>query len=320
MLSRVAENIYWMARYIERAENTARLITVNTALLLDLPKHIAPGWEPLIAISGAEEPFFKRYKEAGERQVTKFMIADDDNPGSILNALAATRENCRTIRDIIPREAWEKINEVYLFAKNHVPAGLSKRGRVEYLEQIIDTAQTITGLLAGTMNHDAGYQFLRIGRNLERADMTSRIIDVRTTNLLAERTEEVDNFDNTLWMSVLRSLSAYQMYRRTMQVNIRRGAVLSFLFRSKSFPRSLMHCISEIKRSVDALGEKEDILLAIDTIDRLLVDSDVGEFDPIGLHEFVDRLQLELIGLHSALVSAYFLPVEELTGMVQVQT
>jgi uncharacterized alpha-E superfamily protein len=123
MLSRVAENIYWLARYVERAENTARIVTVNANLLLDLPKGIAPGWRPLIDITGANALFEEHYKDYGERQVVRFLLGDERYPGSILSALGAARENCRTIRDVVPREAWEQINELYLFAREELAKG-----------------------------------------------------------------------------------------------------------------------------------------------------------------------------------------------------
>ncbi len=317
MLSRVAENIYWMARYIERAENAARLVNVNTNLLLDLPSGLAPGWAPLINICGANEIFYKRYKEAGERQAIKFLIADEDNPGSILTSLKAARENCRTIRDIVPREAWERLNELYLFAREELHQGLSKRGRHAYLRTIIQSAQTITGMLAGTMNHDAGYQFLRSGRNLERADMTSRIIDVRTANLIPEQ-DSVRSMENLQWMSVLKSLTAYQMYRQSRQTNISRKAVLSFLFKSTVFPRSINHCLSEISRSLSALQSDDEPLEEIDQLRQKVLDTEVGALSPANLHEYVDELQQDFNRLHIGIASCYFLP-EEALEMVQVQ-
>ncbi len=313
MLSRVAENIYWMGRYIERAENTARLVSVNSILLLDLPRTIAPGWEPLIDICGAREEFHNRYKEAGERQVTKFLLADEDNPGSILNALQAARDACRSIRDIVPREGWQQLNELHLFARENLHAGLTKRGRHYYLTRIIETSQTISGLLAGTMIHDAGYQFLRAGRNLERADMTSRIIDVSTSRLLPEQDENSADYGNIQWMSLLKSLSAYQMYRRTMHVSIRRSAVLRFLFCNAEFPRAIRHCICEIRRGLELIGNAEPSLEILQGIETRLCGSPVEEMEPAQLHEFVDQLQLDLIHLHNAMAENYFLPpVEEL--------
>ncbi|HEY5720298.1 MAG TPA: alpha-E domain-containing protein, partial [Gammaproteobacteria bacterium] len=246
MLSRVAENLYWMARYIERAENTARLVGVNANLLLDLPRGIAPGWEPLIEITGSAGLFRERYAEPSERNVVRFLIADMDNPGAILASLRAARENCRTIRDIVPREVWELLNELYLYARDEVNVGLTKKGRHAYLKQVILSVQTLTGLLVGTMNHDAGYQFMRIGRNLERADMTTRIIDVRSASLLDDAPVELRPFENIQWVSVLKSLTGYQMYRRSMQASVRQGDVRRFLFQHGEFPRSVLHTLGAV--------------------------------------------------------------------------
>jgi uncharacterized alpha-E superfamily protein len=179
MLSRVAENIYWMARYIERAENTARLILVNSNLLLDLPKNMQPGWQPIIEILGLEAEYLESNQEFDERSVLKYIVAENKvNSNSMINCLKFARENARTIREVIPREAWERINDLYFSAKSSAASSYSKRGRYEYMQKIILGAQTITGLLAGTMLQDNSYDFLKAGRNLVRADMTTRIIDV----------------------------------------------------------------------------------------------------------------------------------------------
>ncbi|MDH5648820.1 MAG: alpha-E domain-containing protein, partial [Gammaproteobacteria bacterium] len=145
MLSRVANNVYWMARYIERAENTARLINVNTHLLLDLPKRVRLGWEPIVDITSTQEYFYSLHDEADERSVVRFMVTDTRNPASILSSLGMARENARTIRDIIPREAWEQVNELYLKAKANAHNVMTHRHRYDYLRSIILGAQTITG-------------------------------------------------------------------------------------------------------------------------------------------------------------------------------
>ena len=185
MLSRVANKIYWMARYLERAENTARIINVNTHLLLDLPKRVRLGWEPIIDITSKRDYFYSLYEEADEHSVVRFMVTDMRNPDSMLSTLNMARENTRTIRDIIPREVWEQVNTLYLNAKTNARSVTTQRHRYDYLRSIIAGVQTVSGMLAGTMTHDEGYDFLRMGRNLERADMTTRIIDVRSASLVA---------------------------------------------------------------------------------------------------------------------------------------
>lgn len=306
MLSRVANNIYWMARYIERAENTARLVNVNTHLLLDLPKSMRLGWEPIVDISSSRDYFYTLYDTADERSIVRFMVTDTKNPGSILSALAMARENARSIRDIIPREAWEQINELFFSAKTKSQSVLTQRHRYDCLRSVILGAQTITGLLAGTMTHDQGYAFLRMGRNLERADMTTRIIDVRSATLLPEMTEELTPFENLQWMSVLKSLTAYQMYRREMRSRIRRPDVLKFLLQEKRFPRALFHTLTEVKSCLGGLPRNEKPLNALGRLEKKLMGAKPQELKQKKLHDFIDELELGLTKVNNSINAAYF--------------
>ncbi|MDH3513798.1 MAG: alpha-E domain-containing protein [Gammaproteobacteria bacterium] len=307
MLSRVAENLYWMARYLERAENSARLITVNTNLLLDLPKRVQPGWAPLIEISGSSSEFTEQHANADERSVVKYLIGDTNNRGSILSSLNFARENARTVRDFMPRETWERVNELYLYAKGNLASGLGHRRRYEYLHGIILGVQQITGLLAGTMTHDEGYNMLRMGRNLERADMTIRIIDVRSANLLPEMSQDLTPFENIQWMSVLKSLSAYQMYRRAMQVRVRRPDVLRFLFKERDFPRAFYHTVTEVESCLGYLPHREKPLGCVADLKQLVAASHPESLDQDELHEFIDTLEIGLINLNRAISDTYFL-------------
>lgn len=306
MLSRVAENIYWMARYIERAENTARLIMVNTNLILDLPKGVIPGWQPIIEILGCEEVYQEHHDDFEERTVLKFLIADINSPNSIVSALQQARENARTIRDIIPREAWEKINDIYHSAKSNTQSGYSRKGRYAYHQDIIQGAQTITGLLAGTMLHDMGYDFLKMGRNLERADMTTRIIDVRSADLLPEH-ESLTPFENIQWMSVLKSLTAYQMYRRTVQERVNRPDVLKFLLKEKTFPRSFYHALLEVKSCMKNLPRNEKLIGDLNKVGKKVLRADQAVLKQNKLHKFIDELQGKLADLNNSISDNYFL-------------
>ena len=306
MLSRVAENIYWMARYIERAENTARLIMVNTNLILDLPKGVVPGWQPIIEIMGCEESFLDQNADYEERTVLKFLIADINSAHSILSALRQARENARTIRDIIPREAWERINDMFHFAKSNAASGYSRKGRFDYLQHIILGAQNITGLLAGTMLHDMGYDFLKMGRNLERADMTTRIIDVRSGDLLPVH-ESLTPFENIQWMSVLKSLTAYQMYRRAIQERVNRPDVLKFLLKDKTFPRSFYHALLEVKSCLKHLPRNSSLIIELNDIGKKVLRVDQAILKQDELHKFIDELQLGLAQLHGHISDSYFL-------------
>ena len=306
MLSRVANHIYWMARYIERAENTARIINVNTHLLLDLPKRVRLGWEPIVDITSNREYFYSMYEEADERSVIRFMVTDVKNPASILSSLGSARENARTIRDIIPREAWEQVNELYLVSKKNAQSVMTHRHRFDYLRSVILGAQTITGLLAGTMTHDEGYNFLRMGRNLERADMTTRIIDVRSATLLPGMTEELTPFENLQWMSVLKSLTAYQMYRREVRLRISRPEVLKFLLLEERFPRAFYHTLREVESCLNALPRNVKPLRTLTSLKGKLLRARPQQLKQEKLHDFIDELQLGLIGINDTINEAYF--------------
>jgi len=307
MLSRVAENIYWLARYIERAENTARIVSVNANLLLDLPKGIAPGWRPLVDITGANALFEEHYKDYGERQVVRFLLGDERHGGSILSSLAAARENCRTIRDIVPREAWEQINGLYLFGGDNLQKGATKTGRHAYLRTLITNCQTLVGLLDGTMLHDQGYDFMRLGRYLERADMTTRIADVRSATLLPDA-DDLRAYDTIQWVSVLKSMTAYQMYRRSEQIRVQRAPVLRFIFQSPLFPRSVRYCFEHARRCLEGLPRGEASLRVVGRLARLLDGADLAALSQQELHAFVDDLQMGIGELHQAVAETWFPP------------
>lgn len=306
MLSRVAENIYWLARYIERAENIARLIKVNTQLVLDTPRGVTPGWEPLITITGLDEPFYRRYKGATERNVVHFLVGDETNPGGIVNCLGIARENGRTVREVLPRSCWELLNELNLFAKTHSKHGVSKKGREEYLNDIIAGSQQIGGLLGSVMYRDEGYHFVRIGRNLERSDMTTRIIDVRSTDLFEDDLIETRSLDTLQWISVLRSMSGYQSYRRHVQIRVSRPKVLNYLLKDMAFPRSVLHCLGSVEESVATFVNSGKTLASIRKTSRLISKLDTEKISQDDLHKTIDDIQLGVIDIHSTLVNSYF--------------
>jgi len=312
MLSRVAENLYWIARYVERAENTARLISVTNNLMLDLPRGVKPGWQPLIEILGAEGSFDAN--DGDERAAIRFLIGDLANTGSILSSLGNARGNARTVRDFLPREAWEQINDLYLKTRLDLQRGLSQRHRYDYLRSIIIGAQSITGLLAGTMTHDNGYDFIRMGRNLERGDMTTRIIDVRSANLLPEQTTDLTPFENIQWMSVLKSMSAYQMYRRELQVRVRRADVLRFLFQHPHFPRAFYHCVGEVEQCLANLPRNDAPLRVVAHLKRIVTEASPESLSQDELHAFIDDLQLGMIDLNEQINQTYFRPPEPVVG------
>jgi uncharacterized alpha-E superfamily protein len=312
MLSRVAEAIYWVGRYIERAENTARLVSANTTLTLDLPQGVSPGWGPMITLLGCNQAYFERHPEITERRVVHFLIADRDNPGSILSSLALARANTRTIREVLPREGWELVNQLYQASADALRPSVARRDRHAFLQRVIQGVQTLTGLLASTMNHNLAYMFLNLGRKLERADMTTRIVDIRWEGPLSEDAGELRIFQDVPWMTILETLGAYQMYRQTMQVRIRRDKVLEFVFKHAEFPRSLAYCMENIRYNLLRLPNNQAALLEVDHIDRAIDAAQEKEMGDELLHTFVDRMQIRLGKLHTAIAKAYFLrPVVE---------
>jgi uncharacterized alpha-E superfamily protein len=306
MLSRVASNIYWFGRYVERAENTARLISVNANLLLDLPRRIEFGWAPLVAISGGEQDFRVWYDRMNEANVIRFLLTDERNPCSIVSALAQARENLRTTRDILPREAWIEINDLYLFVREQGERAITLRHRLAFLERVIRSAQHLSGMLNSTMSHDDAYRFLRLGHNLERADMTTRIIDIRSASLLPQQHDELAPFQNIQWMSVLRSLSGYQMYRRHVRLRVSGPLVLRFLLQDETFPRAVAYCLNRLETGLSRLPRGQDGLVITAQLREQLRKADVQGLVESGLSEFLDEFQLGLIRLHEQIEQTYF--------------
>ncbi len=306
MLARTVENVYWLARYLERAENTARLISVNTHLLLDLPAGFAPGWLPLVDMTGNRELFDARCSRADERDVVEFLIADRDNPGSIVSSLDMARENARTLRDVLPTEAWEELNRFFMQFSEQLPAGLSRRTRFDFLKHSVLMSQTLTGMLEGTMSRNDAHTFMMLGRSLERADMSSRIIDVRSAQLLPRDAAELRPFDTIQWMSVLRSLSGYEMYRLGRRARVNRTDVLEFVLRDEQFPRSCLFGLLQMELCLHRLPRNAGPRNALVTACRFLSTADLAGVDQPGLHELIDQVQLHITAVHSMIAGTYF--------------
>jgi len=319
MLSRVAERIYWLGRYMERSENIARLVNVNSNLLLDLPAGVRVGWGSLIDISGTGSYFERDTQLADEKTVVNFILADKKNPASLINSLSFARENARITREIMPMEAWELINDLYHYIRDRADKLTTRRDRSIILLHVISSVQQFTGLLAGCMSQNNAYDLIRIGRNLERADMSTRIVDAGLVNLLphlsAGGTEVLEPYDNILWMSVLRSLSAYQMYRQHVRDRVNASAVVKFLLQNEEFPRAVARCLKQLEQCLWALPNSENVLSTIVNIQQKLDEADVDELLKSGLHEYIDELQLEIGTLHTKIAETWFLPV----AVVQTQ-
>jgi uncharacterized alpha-E superfamily protein len=312
MLSRVAERIYWLGRYMERCENTARLVNVNSNLLLDLPGNMRVGWGSLIDISGTGNYFEKDTKSADEKTVVCFMLSDKKNPASLINSLSFARENSRITREAMPMEAWELINDLYHYMRDRADKVTSRRDRNIILSHVISCVQQYSGLLAGCMSHNNAYDLIRIGHHLERADMSTRIIDAGLVNLLPHLsiggTEVLEPYDNILWMSVLRSLSAYQMYRQHVRDRVKAEAVVKFLLQNEDFPRAVAHCLKQLEQCLWSMPNNEKVISTILNIQKMLDEADLSLLLEKGLHEYIDELQLEIGGLHFKIAETWFLP------------
>lgn len=307
MLSRVANSLYWFGRYVQRAENTARLINVRANLLFDLPRTVETGWAPLLQILGAEENFRARYDQPGEVDSVRFLMLDKENPGSIACSLGNAREIMRTVRDSLPDEAWEKLNDLHMYIQERGEKSLSRNKRGEFLARVTDDALLLHGVLHYNMSHDEGFQLLRIGTNLEQADMTTRIIDVRSSSLIhTPASEDLAPFRNIQWMSVLRSLTGYQMYRRHERTRVNGPNVLRFLLQNREFPRSVTFCLNMIASTLPHLPEHRAIARALDRTRALAHDANLDQLVESGLHELMDEIQIGLAQTHEALHNAYF--------------
>ena len=312
LLSRVADDVYWSGRYLERTEATARMLRVHTELFLDLPKSAGVGWSPLLAITGSAESFREQYGETDtvaptEDAIVRFLTADPVNPASIISSLRAARTNFRVTRAVFPAASWEELNKLYHFVIESLSLAVDRRTRMAWLERVIRDCQVLRGVLGSTMSHDEAYSFLEIGRAIECADMTTRVLDVQAGVLLAEAKATVTPaYSDITWASVLKSLSAHQMFRRTVRNGISGPGALRFLLRDPQFPKSVEHSLTRISRALLELPRYEHAMSGCAHVQQLLENAAVGDLASTGLHDFVDDLQIGIARLHDALTSTYF--------------
>jgi uncharacterized alpha-E superfamily protein len=307
MLSRVAENLYWMGRYLERAENTARFINSTTQVLLDLPRDAAFGWDVLLKVAGLDHEFASRYQRADEDSLMSFLIEDEENPSSILTSIHNARENARTVREVLPMELWERINSLYLYIRENAARTKEGRGpRNEVLSGVIGRRESIIGLLTGSMSRDVAYQLIKLGRNLERADMTTRIVDVNSAVHLPADPALASLTTLRMWMSTLNALSAYQMYRNHVGVHVRGNEVVNYLLKNPHFPRTVLHCLAEIEGCLSVLPDHRAAMKKVRQAWRRVEGMQLDDLKPVVLHEYLDQVQSDLAGVHGAVAKQYF--------------
>jgi uncharacterized alpha-E superfamily protein len=325
MLSRVAESIHWMARYIERADNVARIMDANYHMILDLPAGVGEQWEPLVVTTGDEELFKELYQGFTHENVVQFLTFDLRNQNSILSCLQAARENARSVREWISSEMWQQVNGFYLMLREASRHG----GRIElpheFFVEIMMASHLFAGLTENTMTHGEGWEFARLGRMLERADKTARIIDVKYFILLPSIDYIGMPYDHILWGALLRSASAFEMYRKR-HGQISPDQIIEFLILDSEFPRAIHHCLitaEQALRNVSGTRRGRFTNPAEKSLGRLLADIDYTQLEEIkanGLHEFIDDLQSQLNHIGSAVYETFFaIPVAPAAPPVQVR-
>lgn len=316
MLSSVAERVYWLGRYLERVENSARLVSVYSTMLLDLPSGSHIGWGLLIDIIGCHEEYDKAHSSVEEKQVVRFLMGDAKNPASVINCVSMMRENARTTREIIPAEAWELINNLYLNLRDDMAKTISRRSRQQTMETVIGDCQRITGVLAGCMNHDTAFAFIQLGRKIERADMTSRIVDVGSISMLPafSRTTKQKLFlephENIVWMNVLRCVSGYQAYRQRTHSQVMGEDVVKFLLQDDAFPRSLGYCLYDLVQHLQKLPNNAEVVRAVARVKKVTTEVNITNLLQHGLLDFIDELQISIADIHEEINNTWFRPVE----------
>lgn len=311
MLSRVADSIYWMSRYIERAENVARFIDVNTHLILDLPVEAEEQWEPLVIITGDREIFYEHYGEPTRENVIQFLTFDHKNPNSILSTLINARENARTVREIISSEMWEQINKFYFMVRDALSSNEAIKNAHDFYTKIKLESHLLTGITDTTMSHGEAWHFSRLGRLLERADKTSRILDVKYFMLLPRPDDVGSPFDNLEWAALLKSASAFEMYRKKHR-RIYHKKVAEFLILDREFPRSIHYCLIKAEGSLKSITGSQPGTFqnpAERNLGRLRSEFDYTQISEIlsaGLHEYLDNFQSRLNQVGDSIFETFF--------------
>lgn len=317
MLSRVAEAVYWMARYVERAENLARFADVTWNMTLDLPTGVEQQWEPLVLATGDHEYFREHYPQPTAETVMQFLVFDRNYPNSIVSVLHAARENARSVREAITSEMWEQLNAFYHMVRDAKQNFATIESPSEFLCSIKESSQLFNGIADATMSHGIGWNFANLGRALERADKTSRLLDVKYFTLLPRVTDVGTPLEDLQWADVLRSVSGFQSYRRRYHgITVER--VIEFLVLDRAFPRAINHCVINADESLHSIAGtplgtfRNSAERILGQLKSELAYNHVDYIVATGLHEFIDSLQIRLNQAGEAIHETFFAirPVE----------
>ncbi|WCL49345.1 alpha-E domain-containing protein [Leptospira sp. GIMC2001] len=327
MLSRVAGSIYWMNRYIERAENYSRFIDVNHQLMMDLSGSYPNQWMPLVYTTGDHELFVKKYENPSVGNVIQFLTFDTENSNSIFSCLTRARENARTVRENISTTMWEVLNEFYLEVKvirndylklspdsitlDTVFSSSSGKNLSEFFKLVRNKCQMFQGTTDSTISHDDVWHFAMIGRNLERSDKTTRILDMKYFILLPSNTDVGSTLDLLQWISLLKSASAHEMYNRVYPKVIPLH-IAEFMIQNPQFPRSILFCLNEIEKGVKKvsgieIGQEHKST----SIERMVVqevkETSMANVFKDGFHDYLDNLQGRLNSLGASIHDQFFI-------------
>jgi uncharacterized alpha-E superfamily protein len=308
MLSRVGERVYWMSRYLERVENTARLINVHTSLLMDLPIDLEINWYTLIQIFDGEKGFKALHDEIDENTIMQYLIAEESNPSSVITSIRAMRENTRTSLDVLPEDVWEQVNEVYLLAKESLTSISNRYRRQKTMLEILERCQIISGLLENQMSRNNTYYFIQVGKYIERADMTSRILEMTSLLLTDDRSDKLKQYEGILWSNLLKSLSAQQMFLQNKRTSVKAHKVLNFLVGDGSFPRSLVFSLISVGSFLQLLPRSEGLLDRQALMIKQINAYDLSQIPAEKVHTVMDKFQIEMSKLHEEISKTWFNP------------
>jgi uncharacterized alpha-E superfamily protein len=300
-----------MCRYVERAENLARFVDVTFNLQLDLPSGAREQWLPLVSTTGDNEYFAEHYDAPTRENVVEFLSFDADYPNSIYACIRSARENARTVRETISSEMWEHLNNFYYLVRGAAETGQGFQAPQEFFQEVKLASHLFNGITDGTMSHGEGWQFARLGRKLERADKTSRLLDVKYFLLLPQVHDVGTPADDLQWSAVLRSVSGFEMFRKR-HGQITPDRVVGFLILDRLFPRAVMHCVDYANEALHAVsGSPEGTFWnpaekQLGQLRSELAYLNVEEIIARGLHEFLDRLQVKLNRVGDAIHQTFF--------------
>jgi uncharacterized circularly permuted ATP-grasp superfamily protein/uncharacterized alpha-E superfamily protein len=316
LLARNAENLYWLGRYLERAECTARFIDTHARLMMDVGNdRRGIGWTSLITITGNEEAFEKTGAVNNEAGICHFLIGEPENPGSLLNIAIAMHENLRSTREFLPSSVYESFSALCRSVRAGAPHSAQAPQRTRFLADIEQRLLALAGSIDGSLSRGTGWLAMRMGVHLERADMTSRVLDVRSQMLINDEHSLAPTITEREWMSVLSSLMALRMYRLHVNRPIDGGEVLRYLLDDPDLPRAWRYCVDRLRACVRQLGRAEVPNAALDALMHKIDSADLSALaaDRVALHNFIDDLQLGLYAVGDAITQTYFPPPEDLT-------